>query len=202
MMDQVEFFYKLAFLAKPWAPLLKKFWMRSIAETETYGTLWWVRNNVPERMAAFYGGMEKYRESPDNWEDFKLVIPDKRTDSPEVRILDHGYDETKPFEDLTLEDLRQAAAFRGGECLAEAVPDMYTPISWRSARGNEFMMSANLVLRGGHWCPEELPWPWDYDTEAKLNPFFAQVWYAIHDPGEQNSYGPEIFDSFKEKVTE
>ncbi len=202
MMDQVEFFYKLAFLAKPWAPLLKKFWMRSIAETETYGTLWWVRNNVPERMAAFYGGMEKYREIPDNWEAFELVVPDKRTDSPEVRILDHGYDETKPFEDLTLEDLRQAAAFRGGECLAEAVPDMYTPISWRSARGNEFMMSANLVLRGGHWCPEELPWPWDYDTEAKLNPFFAQVWYAIHDPGEQNIYGPEIFDSFKEKVTE
>ena len=202
MMDQVEFFYKLAFLAKPWAPLLKKFWMRSIAETETYGTLWWVKNNVPERMAAFYGGMEKYREIPDNWEDFELVIPDKRADSPEVRILDHGYDETKPFEDLTLEDLRQAAAFRGGECLAETVPDMYTPIPWRSARGNEFMMSANLVLRGGHWCPEELPWPWDYDTEAKLNPFFAQVWYAIHDPGEQNSYGPEIFDSFKEKVAE
>ena len=202
MMDHVEFYYKLAFLAKPWAPLLRKFWMKSIAETEEYGTLWWAANQVPERMNAFFGGMEAYQQIPDNWEEFQLVFPDKKSDSPEVRVLDHGYDESKPFESLTLEDLRQAAAFRGGACLAVEVPDMYTPIPWRSARGNEFMMSANLVLRGGHWCPQELPWPWDYDTEAKLNPFFAQVWYATHDPAEQNFYGPEIFDCFKEKVTE
>ena len=146
--------------------------------------------------------MEEYSKIPHNWKDYQLVIPDKHSDSPEVRILDHGYDESKAFDSLTLEDLRQAAAFRGGECLAEELPDMYTPIRWRSARGNEFMMSANLVLRGGHWCPQELPWPWDYDTEAKLNPFFAQVWYAVHNRDEQNVYGPEIFDGFKEKVTE
>lgn len=202
MMGKVEFYYRLAFLAKPWAPLLKKFWMKSIAETPVYGTLWWAEHNVPERMAAYYGGMEEYRKIPDNWEEFPLVVPHKQVTSPEVKLLDHGYDESKPFEDLTLEDLRQAAAFRGGQCLAQDLPDLYTPILWRSARGREFRMSANLVLRGGHWCPEELPWPWDYDTEAKLNPFFAQVWYALHDPAESNYYGPEIFDGFKEKVTE
>ena len=202
MLKKVEFYYRLAFLAKPWAPLLKKFWMKSIAETPVYGTLWWVKHKVPERMAAYFGGMEEYRKIPDNWEAFQLVVPDQRSDSPEVRILDHGYDESKAFDTLTLEDLRQAAAFRGGQCLAEAVPDMYTPIRWRSARGNEFMMSPNLVLRGGHWCPEELPWPWDYDAEAKRNPFFAQVWYALHDRQENHVYGPEIFDDFKEKVTE
>lgn len=202
MMGKVEFYYRLAFLAKPWAPLLKKFWMKSIAETPVYGTLWWAEHNVPERMAAYYGGMEEYRKIPDNWEEFPLVVPDKQVTSPEVKLLDHGYDESKPFEDLTLEDLRRAAAFRGGQCLAQELPDLYTPIPWRSARGREFLMSANLVLRGGHWCPEELPWPWDYDTEAKLNPFFAQVWYALHDPAESNYYGPEIFDDFKERVTE
>ena len=202
MMNRVEFYYKLAFLAKPWAPLLKRFWMKSIAETENYGTLWWVKHNVPDRMAAFYGGMEKYRAIPDNWGEFPLIFPDKNSDSPQVRLLDHGYDESRDFHSLTLEDLQQAAAFRGGQCLAEELPDMYTPIRWKSARGNEFMMSANLVLRGGHWCPQELPWPWDYDTEARLNPFFAQVWYPLHDPLESNCYGPEIFDCFKEKVTE
>ena len=201
MMRRVEFYYRLAFLAKPWAPLLKRFWMRSIALTENYGTLWWAQHNVPERMNAYYGGMEEYRKLPRRWEDFPLGNPSKKTDSPEVRRLDHGYDEQKPFEALTLEDLRQAAAFRGGECLAQEVPDLYAPIPWRSARGNEFMMSANLVLRGGHWCPQELPWPWDYDTEARLNPFFAQVWYPLHGQDEQNVYGPEIFDCFPEKVT-
>ena len=58
------------------------------------------------------------------------------------------------------------------------------------------------LLRGGHWCPQELPWPWNYDEEAKINPFFAQVWYAAQDPGEHNVYGPEIFDDFREKVTQ
>ena len=200
MLQKVEFYYKLAFLAKPWAPILKRYWMKAIAQTEQYGTLWWVEHNVPERMAAYFGGMEEYRKIPTTWEEFPLVIPSKKSNSPEVICLDHGYDETKDFHSLTLQDLQQAAAFRGGQCLAEEVPDLYTPIPWRCARGHTFLMSANLVLRGGHWCPEELPWPWDYDKEAKLNPFFAQVWYALHDKQEKNSYGPEIFDHFKEKV--
>ena len=38
-----------------------------------------------------------------------------------------------------------------------------------------------------------------YVAEAKLNPFFAQVWDR---KGENNVYGPEIFDNFKEKVTQ
>ena len=200
LLKQVEFYFRLAFLGRPWAPLLKKFWMKSIAKTPVYGTLWWAEQRDEARMNAYYGGQEAFEKLPKRWEDFELLYPDTNTDSPQVRLLDHGYDESKPFEDLTLEDLRKAAAFRGGECLAEALPDLYTPIRWRSARGNEFMMSANLVLRGGHWCPQELPWPWDYDTEAKINPFFAQVWYPGHDQNEQNGYGPEIFDQFPETV--
>ena len=201
LLKQVEFYFRLAFLGRPWVPLLKKFWMKSIAETPVYGTLWWAKNRDTARMTAFYGGQEAFEKLPTRWEDFELIFPDTNSDSPQVRILDHGYDESKPFEALTLEDLRRAAAFRGGECLAQELPDLYTPILWRSAQGNEFRMSANLVLRGGHWCPQELPWPWDYDAEARRNPFFAQVWLAAHDPGEQNTYGPEIFDDFPEKVT-
>ena len=71
--------------------------------------------------------------------------------------------------------------------------DMFTPLKWESARGNVFEMTPNLVLKGGHRCPEELPWPWDYDTEAKINPFFAQVWYPLHDKDEYNYYTESIF---------
>ena len=66
------------------------------------------------------------------------------------------------------------------------------------------MMSANLVLKGGHWCPAELPgnsegkkFLWDYDTEASINPFFAQVWYPLHDKNEHNVYTEAIFKGFE-----
>lgn len=200
MMKRVELFYRLAFLGRPWAPLLKQTWMRSIAKTSVYGTIWWAQNGVEERMTAYFGSMDAYRKLPDHWEDFPIHIPFTKPSSPDVIILDHGWDETKPLEELTLEDLRKAAAFRGGVCLATEYYDPYTPIRWRSARGNEFLMSANLVLRGGHWCPQELPWPWDYDTEATINPFFAQVWYPLHDNEAHNIYGKDIFRDFKEPV--
>ncbi|MBE6748008.1 MAG: NAD(P)-dependent oxidoreductase [Ruminococcaceae bacterium] len=199
MMDKVEGYYKLAFLAKPFAPILKKLWMKKIAETPEYGTLWWAANKVDVRMKAYYGSMEEYEKLPRSWDDFEIIIPAKQTTAPDVKVLDHGYDETKPFDSLTLEDLQKAAEFRGGKCLATEIVDMYTPVKWVSARGNEFEMSPNLVLKGGHWCPAELPWPWKYDEEARINPFFAQVWDR---EGEDNVYGPEIFDNFKEKVTE
>ena len=202
LLKQVEPYFRLAFLGRPWAPLLKRFFMKSIARTPVYGTLWWAEQKDENRMNAYFGGQEAFEKLPKKWEDFQLIYPDTNADSPQVKLLDHGYDESKPFEELTLEDLRQAAAFRGGECLTEELTDLYAPVRWRSARGNEFEMSPNLVLRGGHWCPQELPWPWNYDEEAKINPFFAQVWYAAQDPDEHNVYGPEIFDQFREKVTQ
>ena len=124
---------------------------------------------------------------------------DHFTDWDTVVPIDHGYDETKPFDELTLDDLKKAAAFRGGECLAKKLPkDVYTPIKWKCACGHEFEMSQNLVLKGGHWCPECLPMPWNYDAEAKVNPFFAQVWYAHHSKDENNVYDENIYFGYKE----
>ena len=45
---------------------------------------------------------------------------------------------------------------------------MFTPLKWESARGNVFEMTPNLVLKGGHWCPEELPWPWTMILRLRL----------------------------------
>jgi hypothetical protein len=33
--------------------------------------------------------------------------------------------------------------------------------------------------------------PWNFDQQARGNPFFAQVWYADHDQDEQNNYAEE-----------
>jgi hypothetical protein len=33
--------------------------------------------------------------------------------------------------------------------------------------------------------------PWDFDQQARSNPFLAQVWYADHDQDEQNFYSAE-----------
>lgn len=205
MMKQVEFYFKLACLAKPFAFAVKPF-MKKIAQTPVYGSLWWRENNITERINAYYGSRAKMESIGADWKKIKLYRPED--DPTKVRVLDHGYDESKPVEELTLEDLKKAAEFRGGECLATEVGDFYTPIKWKCAHGHEFMMSPNLVLRGGHWCPEELPssmerceqkkFRWAYDDEAKVNPFFAQVWYPLHDKSENNVYTENIYRDFKE----
>ncbi len=196
MSKTVPKYYKLAKFAP--GTLVKLFGMRRLTMMETFGTMNWIKTNDKHRISAYYGTKEDW-ENIGTWDTFKIERP-----TDEIKLLDHGYDESKPIEELDIEDMKKAAAFRGGECLSETMVkgDLYTPLKWRSARGNEFMMTPNLVLRGGHWCPKELPWPWDYDTEARINPFFAQVWYPHHKKDENNYYTHEIFNGFKEKVKE
>lgn len=187
---KAPFYFKLSGLAP--MSLVKKFMMKPIAYSPMFGTQAWIANNMKDRITAFYGSIEKYKAIGSSWKDFEIVIPDK-SDSA-MTYLDHGYDESKPFDKLTIADMQAAAKFRGGECLSKKLgKDMYTPIKWKCACGHEFEMSPNLVLKGGHWCPECLPMPWKYDAIAKVNPFFAQVWYAHHDPSENNEYGEDIY---------
>lgn len=142
------------------------------------GTYWMIENNEEDWIKAFYGSKEQQEAIPE-WDEYDLHHP-----SEEPTYLDHGYDESKGLENLTLEDLQKAAEFRGGKCLATEVPDIYTPIKWACCDGHEFMLSVNAVLQGGHWCPECLKDAWAYGQIAKKNPFYAQVWWPIHDPGD------------------
>ena len=163
------------------------------------GTYWMFENNEENWIRAFFGSREKQQQIK-GWDEYELYHP-----SEEVTYLNHGYDEEKGIENLTLEDLKKAAEYRGGECLAESVPDIYTPIRWKCADGHEFMMSVNAVLQGGHWCPQCLAHEWRYGEIAKKNPFYAQVWFPIH--GENDDYvipmefsGYEISKELKEKL--
>lgn len=170
--------------------------MKKIAMTPEFGTLDWVKRNDETKLSAFFGSMEEYKKIPNNWNDFKLESPDKSVTAADKYRLDHGYDESKPLSELDIEDMKAAAKFRGGECLSETMTkgDLMTKLKWKCGHcGKEFEASPNLILLGGHWCPHcfvpaEV---WDYDSIAKTNPFFAQVWYADHDENENNKY---VFD--------
>lgn len=141
---------------------------------------------------AFYGSAEK-RAAIGTWDDVELFHASEENET----YLNHGYDESKGLENLTLEDLQKAAAYRGGKCLAEAVPaDIYTPITWECADGHVFKLSVNAVLQGGHWCPECYESTWHYADIAKKNPFYAQVWTPLH--GDEDDYViPMEFSPFK-----
>ncbi|MGG1617753.1 NAD-dependent epimerase/dehydratase family protein [Paenibacillus sp. NRS-1782] len=181
---------KMAKIVPPF--IMKKFIMEPVAKKE-FGTLYWIQNNVKDRITAFFGSKKEWESIP-TWKDYKHIEPSK------VPLrLNHGYDESKPKSELNLDDMAGAAAFRGGECLSTSMDtgDLAAKLNWSCAFGHEFEASPTLVLLGGHWCPHCFPAPWNYDEEAKRNPFFAQVWYPLHSKDESNYYDEKIFDGFE-----
>lgn len=190
VMKSAKVVKNVAFLAKPF--------MKMIACDKDFGTLGWVKNNDKTRLDSFYGGKESFEKLPDNWSEYAIKHYDTHVSASEKCKLDHGYDETKPFESLTVEDLKKAAEFRGGELVSTTVGKMTDKLVWKCGHcGKEFEASPNLILRGGHWCPHcFIPKnAWDYGRIAENNKFFAQVWYPHHSHEEKNYYDfNEIFD--------
>lgn len=185
-------------------PRCVKLAMWAMANSKEHGTQWWIKHNKTQRIAAYYGSLEAYKAIPD-WKHTDLSH-----NSEEIVRLDHGYDETKAVEDLTEEELRKAAAFRGGKYLGTQTKTQTKTGEgelWQCAEGHTFTASRRLILLGGHWCPECFPWPyektdremrpWNWDAEARRNPFFAQLWSPLHDKKENNVYGAEVFEGWE-----
>jgi nucleoside-diphosphate-sugar epimerase len=172
--------------------IIKKFIMEPVANKEL-GTMYWIKNNIKDRIIAFFGSIEKWK-AISTWEHYKPIQPSRKP-----MRLNHGYDESKPKSELDINDMRQAAEFRGAKCLSETMAkgDLYTKLKWQCTFGHQFEASPALILLGGHWCPDCLPAPWNYDEEAKRNPFFAQVWYPFHDKNEVNYYDSSILKDIK-----
>lgn len=209
MMKSTPWWIKLAPLAPPF---VVKSMMKKVAHTSGLGTLDWRRRSDREQhIEAFFGSREAIANIPD-WEHQDLSRP-----SEKPVMLDHGYDETKPDDQLTISDMHRAAAFRGGKCLSvtmqdafeaileiaggekdvsgkkdmsqsESKIDIHKPLEWECAFGHRFKATPNLILKGGHWCPHCLPAPWRYNEEAAHNPFLAQVWHSTHSPEETTIY--------------
>ncbi|MEG1664297.1 MAG: NAD(P)-dependent oxidoreductase [Mucinivorans sp.] len=190
---QMPWFYRLAKIVP--APIIKYCLMRPLAYRKERGTMDWIRQNNKELITVYFGTMVAW-QAIGHWGQVDTTPPTKQ-----VRLLNHGYDETKPLGKLAIEDMQQAAAFRGGQCLSQTMKagDMATKLKWRCHCGHEFRASAALVLLGGHWCPECMPAPWDYDSQAQHNPFFAQVWLPTHGTEENHRYESPIYEKWKNK---
>ncbi|MBD5370279.1 MAG: NAD(P)-dependent oxidoreductase [Bacteroides sp.] len=170
---ELPWYFRLA----PLAPAVAiKAVMKRVALTKGLGTLYWLRTADKGRIRAAFGSMEEYRRIP-SWEQDREWRLSRRPG-----FLNHGYDEKRPFEELTLGDYEQAALYRGGECLgpAEGVGiGADQPMRWRCSEGHEFELHPRTVLKGGHWCPECLRRQKD-DPEAlylqaAANPFLDQI---------------------------
>jgi nucleoside-diphosphate-sugar epimerase len=159
--------------------IMKKRFLKTV-RTE-HGTLRFIENNMEDHIAAYWGSKEAWQailplDKFDHFTDWETVIP-----------ISHGYDENKPETELNLPDMKEAAKFRGGECISD---DMETgkwteKLKFRCALGHEFNASLRLVLEGGHWCPVCERKSWNYYERAKVDPFFAQVWYPSHNKNEK-----------------
>jgi nucleoside-diphosphate-sugar epimerase len=194
MASTVPKYYKLSKFVP--SVLIKKFLMEKLANKDVFGTMNWIKNNHPKRISAYFGSKKEWEKVPSDWKKFDIKIADMNPIN-----LNHGYDESTPDSELTLDDMKGVAEYRGGKCLSTEMEkgDLFTPLKWQCAFGHTFEMTPNLVLKGGHWCPECEPTPWKYDEIAKVNPFFAQVWYPNHKTNENNVYDNDIFDEFGEK---
>lgn len=191
MAKQLPWYFKLTRLIPAF---IFKLAMLPMAYKKGMGTMDWIKTHNEVRIRAYFGSEEAWRAIPE-WKDIDTSRPDETP-----RYLNHGYDESKAESDLELEDMRGAAEYRGGKCLSETMTrgDLFTPLEWQCQFGHKFKASPNLVLKGGHWCPQCSPMPWNYGNIARGNKFFAQVWYPSHPKDEVEGYDSHIFDGFKD----
>jgi len=129
----------------------------------------WIKNNEEEKIKAFFGSREAWENIPDRWDD---VVAANYPETGQATVI-------SPPPGDTIEDMRQLARSRGGECLSTDVGDGKTKLKWRCAFGHEWEATP-LLHKVGHWCPECTPPPWDYDTIAKADPGLASVYYNNH----------------------
>ena len=150
--------------------IVKHLVMKPLAQ-KPRGTMHAVANRRADEIAAYFGSYEAWRQIGD-WSTFDPPAPARTP-----KLLDHGYDETKPQLSWSKADYLEAAAFRGGELLsADAVTgDVATPLVWRCAFGHVFAGSSRLILTGGNWCPECVRDSSAYALQAEHNLFLAQL---------------------------
>jgi len=186
------------------SPLITFFVIKRLFKS-TNAPKYWLKHGKEGRIKAFFGGRDKYAEIPENWDNYNLLCEGKLADGTETDyaalrdiknakpyLLDHGYDDGKPAEELTLDDLNKAAAFRDGKCLAKTFSpcDLHSKVIWKCREGHEFALTPYTVLKGGYWCPHCCePKPWRYGSVADI-PFYSQVYFDSHDISEINDVYP------------
>ncbi|MBR5969691.1 MAG: NAD(P)-dependent oxidoreductase [Lachnospiraceae bacterium] len=176
------------------APLLKRLLFLPLQKNKNAPS-YWKGSGKRKKVKAFFGGYKAARAQSADWAETTLWCDSEDYESAKegkhMTLLSHGYDTEKAEAELTLEDVREAAAFRGGSCLSCEMQqgDLYTKLSFRCHEGHVFAASPYTVLKAGHWCeacePEGV---WRMGVLAEHVPFYAQVWYDTHDAREKTAY--------------
>jgi hypothetical protein len=137
----------------------------------------WIEGNETDKIKAFFGSREAWEGIPD-WQHSTYAQQREPTSSCSAV----KGKKSKP-ETYTIRDMQEMAVSRGGRCLSTEYADIKTKLRWKCAFGHEWEASPRL-LKAGHWCPECAPPPWDYDTQARVDPALAAIYYNNHDRNE------------------
>ena len=175
--------------------LIKTLVMKPLLKDKNAPSYWISSGNEARTIAAFES-IEKYKAIPESWDEVDLVCEregyEEMKDHDPRYDLSHGYDESKPEAELDLEDMKEAASFRGGKVMSDTMTpgDMKTKLFWQCHNGHIFASSPYTILKAGHWCPEccSPKEEWNFDALSKHIPFFAQVWYDTHGRDENYIY--------------
>jgi len=161
--------------------LIKKSVYQAALKNDT--PLKWIATNNENKIKAFLGSKQEWQSIAD-WNKQNFV------ETTKAKKLNHGYNEKLENNKLDLNNMKQAAEFRGGKCLSNHMKagDIYTKLKWQCAFSHQFTATPYLILKAGHWCPQCMHTPWNYDQQAALNPFIAQLWYIDHPQNQQNSF--------------
>lgn len=202
-MGKELWYYKLGAIVP--GKLIRKFAIERLL-TNSNAPMNWVRLGKKGRIDAFFGGQEAFDKSPKTWNEFPVLAKGQTPEGPinydelkdeskaDAYKLSHGYNEEKPDTELDLQDMKEAASFRGGSVVSTEMKkgDLYTKLKWKCHNGHEFESRPYTILKAGFWCPEcceALP-NWSFDKVAPHVPFYAQVWYDTHRKDEENNVYP------------
>jgi len=188
-------YYKIAKIIPP--SVIRKLAIVRLLNDDNAPEKWRKNGELAKLEAYFYDG----KKATENWAEFPLLKEGKTEegdidyeslrdiDNAERKLLSNGIG-NKSADELTIEDMKRAAEFRGGKCLSDEMKkgDMYTPLMWECSEGHRFFATPYAVIFGGHWCEECLKDGWNYDYLSKKNPFYAQVWCDTHKRDENNFY--------------
>ena len=184
-----------------------------------------IKAKADQRIAAYYGSLDKYRAIRP-WKEQDLSRPSEQAvlldhgydeNKPMADFTLEDMQRAAAFRggkclttEQELQNLRHTSSDQPDTSARDAFDTSLwdTPLRWQCAEGHEFEATPRLVLLGGHWCPDCFPWPyqdlpdarpWQWDKEAKRNPFFAQLWSPLHDKDEDNTYTSEIFNGWEKE---
>ncbi len=168
-------FAKISFFQK-WIKKYVYHFFKKLAYQKS-GTMPAIEDKDEKTIAMFWSSRDDWQKISEHVHDFPLY-----QEWQKVVPINHGYDDRKPESELDLQDVQNAARFRGGECLSKEMEkgNWRDKLEFSCAFGHHFKASPRLVLEGGHWCPVCENKSWNYSERAKKDPFFAQVWTPLH----------------------